>query len=189
MSFFSFGDPLFWIWARFWVARLPDGKKLIGYSDAEFYAGNLKKKTIFWKISNHKKAHPTLKIFGRAISSHIINFRFLPFSRHFQTAEENFFASSRSRIISCSLRKKNLADISRGKDFRADSKKSLFRAQLQKSGSPNEKNDTKAGITRVCHKLRPKFFRQKLVRPDGGASEKVVLTWPLTSWSLGFGPI
>ena len=58
--------------------------------------------------------------------ANLINFRFLPFSGHFRTTEEKIFASSRGRKISCSLRKKNLANISRGEDFMADAKKSLF---------------------------------------------------------------
>ena len=99
-------------------------KNPIGYSDAEYYAGHFE--IFFPKISNCKKPRPTMKIFGRAISSHIINFRLLSFSEHFQTQVEKFFASSRSRKISCSRRKNNFEDILRGSDFMADQKKSLF---------------------------------------------------------------
>ena len=90
-------------------------------------------KKIFSKISKNKGARPTLKIVGRAISSHIINFRFLPFSGHFWTLRKNFFASSRRTKISWCWRKKNWGDISSRSDFIADSKKSLFIADLKKS--------------------------------------------------------
>ena len=86
----------------------------------------------FWKktfsnIIKNKGPRPTLKIVGKAISSHIINFWFLPFSGHFRTLGEIFFASSRRRKISWCWRKKNWGDISSGSDFIADPKKSLFR--------------------------------------------------------------
>ena len=84
-------------------------------------------KKIFSKISKNKGPRPTLKIVGRAISSHIINFWFLPFSGHFRTLGEIFFASSRRTKISWCWRKKNRGDISSRSDFIADSKKSLFR--------------------------------------------------------------
>ena len=98
-------------------------KKQLHMRVQNFKLDILKKK--FSKISKHKKARPTLKIFGRAISSLIINFRFLPFSGHFRTCGEKLFASSRRRKISCRWRKRNRADISRGADLRADKKKSL----------------------------------------------------------------
>ena len=81
----------------------------------------------FWKSLKNKGPRPTLKIVGRAISSHIINFWFLPFSGHFRTLGEIFFASSRRTKISWCWRRKNRGDISRRSDFIADPKKSLFR--------------------------------------------------------------
>ena len=89
-------QPLFWLWARFWVPRPQDGKKPIEYSDEEFCPASFEKK-FFLKISNHKKARPTLKIFGRAISNHLINFLSLPFSGHFRMRRENqkWFRGSR----------------------------------------------------------------------------------------------
>ena len=59
--------------------------------------------------------------------ANLINFWYFAFSGHFRTRGKIFFASSWSRRISCRWRKKNLGDISRWADFRADPKKSLFR--------------------------------------------------------------
>ena len=70
---------------------------------------HLFKKKFFWKISKWKKARPTLKIFGTAISSHLIliSFRFLSYSRHFGTSQENQKGSPRSRKIWCNREKKS----------------------------------------------------------------------------------
>ena len=76
----------------------------------------LKKKS-YPKISKNKKGRSTLKIFGRAISSHLISFRFLPFSGDFQRSEEKKFTLNRSRKVSCNRRKKIFADTSRDKVF------------------------------------------------------------------------
>ena len=81
----------------------------------------------FQKISKNKKARQILKIFDRAISSHLISFRFLPFSGHFRTVPEHENRSTRSRKIWWSRRKKNQDDISWGTGFIGDQKKSLFR--------------------------------------------------------------
>ena len=72
----------------------------------------------FKKISKNEKARPSLKIFSRAISSHLISFRFWPFSGPFQTVPEHQKWLSGSRKIWFNRRKKNRGYISRGiKDF------------------------------------------------------------------------
>ena len=48
-----------------------------------------KKKRKIKKIFKNKKACETLKIFGRAIRSHLISFQFLPFSGPFRTIAEH----------------------------------------------------------------------------------------------------
>ena len=64
------------------------------------------------------------------------------------------------------------------------------RAQSQKSGSQNEKNNTKTGIMPVFQE-QTSLDQNSLpeVIPRWGDTKKVVLAWPLTSWSLGFAPI
>ena len=86
-----------------------------------------RRKKNFPKISKNKKARQTLKIFDRAISSHLITFRFLPFSGHFRTRRHRICGSKRSRKIWNNRRKKNRGDTSSGTDFISDQKKSLFR--------------------------------------------------------------
>ena len=86
-----------------------------------------KKKKKIRKISKQKKARPTLKTFSRVISSHIINFRFLPFSGHFRKAEEKILHQVEAEKLAAAGEKKNFADISRGNDFMDDPEKSLFR--------------------------------------------------------------
>ena len=98
--FFYFG-PVFWCYA-------PNKKKPIQYSDGEFYARHFETK-IFQKSLRAKKARPTLKIFSRAISSHLISFRFFPFSGHFRKRQEFSFGSSESRKI-CRFRWKKSSD-------------------------------------------------------------------------------
>ena len=107
-------------------------------------------KKIFWKIFNDKKSRPTLKVFGRTISSHSIFlgffgffcfffvfcfcfflvffwfFLFLPFSGHFRTCGEFQKWFRGSKKISSSRGRKNFADILRGNDFTADPKKILI---------------------------------------------------------------
>ena len=90
------------------MPRPKDGKKPIKYLDAELYAGHFKK--IFRKVFNSKKAHLTLKIFSRAISSHITNFQFLPFSGHFPMAKKNQKWFRARKKISCSWGEKNFAE-------------------------------------------------------------------------------
>ena len=124
--FFWCSDPLFWVWARFWEPRPSSNKKPFRYSESSIYCEHFEKKK-FPKISKNKKARQTLKIFDRAISSHLINFRFLPFSGHFRTRRHRVCGSSRSRKIWSNRRKKNRGDTSRGTDFISDRKKSLFR--------------------------------------------------------------
>ena len=47
--------------------------KTVGYSDPKFHAESKN----YPKIWDNKKARQTLKIFGRAISSHLVSFLFL----------------------------------------------------------------------------------------------------------------
>ena len=84
---------------------------------------------IFKRTKNLKerKARPTLKIFGRAISSHLISFRFLPFSGHFRRAEEKNLRLNRSRKISWNRRKKTSRICQEIKFLEQIEKKSLFR--------------------------------------------------------------
>ena len=106
VSFFSFRDPVFWLWARFWMTRPSDGKKLIGCSHAEFYTRHFENK-FFFKSTSTKRACPTRKVFGRAITSHILNFRLLLFSGHFRMAKKYQKRFRECRKISCWWRKKN----------------------------------------------------------------------------------
>ena len=114
---FFISDPLFWLWAHFWVPRLLYEEKRIRYLNVKFYAASFQK-NFFWKISKWKKARPTLKIFGTAISSHLISFWFLPFSGHSRMCGESQKGLRRSRKIRCS-REKKFGDILRGNDFMA----------------------------------------------------------------------
>ena len=99
-------------------------KKPIRYSKRKFYAEHFEKKNFFWISKNHK-GHTTLKIFSRAISNHLISFRFLSFSGHFPTVPEHQNHSG-SREIWFNQRKKNRAHTSKGNDLRVNPKKSLF---------------------------------------------------------------
>ena len=79
--------------------------------------------------SNILEAHYSMKVLVVAISSNIISFRFLPISGHLWTIEENQSWSIRSRRSSCNWGKK-FSIISKGKIFRADRKKSVYRYLL-----------------------------------------------------------
>ena len=68
------------------------------------------------KIWNNKKARPTLKILGAAISSHLISFFSL--SGHLRTAAVKQKWSPESRKISWNRERKNFANISRDRVFR-----------------------------------------------------------------------
>ena len=126
VPFFLFSDPLFWFWVRFWVLHpsKKKKKKQLDIQKEHFMLVILKKKIL--KISKNKKARLTLKIFGGAISSHLIAFRFFLFSGQFRKVAEHLKWSSGSRNIWFNRRKKNQADISRGTDFIAYQKNPYF---------------------------------------------------------------
>ena len=74
--------------------------------------------------SNILEAHYSMKVLVVAISSNIISFRFLPISGHLRTIEQSRLI--RSRRSSCNWGN-NFSIISKGKIFRADRKKSVYR--------------------------------------------------------------
>ena len=124
MFFFLFSDPFFNFGSVFGCHARKRWKNQLDILKENFMLDILKKK-IFFLISKNQKGHPTLKIFSRATSSHLISFRFCRFldtSWRFRNTKSH----SRSRKIRFNQRKKNRAHTSRGHDLKVDPKKSLF---------------------------------------------------------------
>ena len=124
---FPFFRPTFLSLGPF-LGATPLREKENRYSESKFYAGHFEKKKNF-NISKNKKARPTLKTFGGAISSHLISFRFLPFSGHFRTVLEHQKRLIGSRKMWFNWRKKSDKYLKRN-EFYSGSKTiliSLFR--------------------------------------------------------------
>ena len=95
VSFFLclFQEPLFWLWAHFWCHALNVEKEQFNVVKQNFMTDILKKK--FFKNLQEQIS----SVDPRAIRSHLISFRFLPFSRHFRTVPEHQKSLMGSRKI------------------------------------------------------------------------------------------
>ena len=104
MGYSSFIAVFYTFWPYFFEVQYPkDGKKLTGFPLAEFYAEPWEKKIL--KKSNILEAPQTLKIFGVAISSHVISFWFLLISGNFQATQVNQSRFIWSWKVSCNWEK------------------------------------------------------------------------------------
>ena len=93
LFFCLFWEPLFWLWAHFWCHALNVEKEQFNVVKENFMTDILKKK--FFKNLQEQIS----SVDPRAIRSHLISFRFLPFSRHFRTVPEHQKSLMGSRKI------------------------------------------------------------------------------------------
>ena len=121
---FLFSDPFFNFGSVFGCHARKRWKNQLDILKENFMLDILKKKN-FFLISKNEKGHPTLKIFSRATSSHLISFRFLPFSGHFLTVPEHQKSLEKQKNTIQPKKKKSGSYLKRSR-FESQSKKVLI---------------------------------------------------------------